>query len=466
MSTKLHRYFLAQIILAVSLYCSAQSSTKLTRSLDSLVNSEMQKQNFPGLSLAVVRDGKIEYVKGYGFSNIEHQVPVKPETIFQSGSLGKQFAAFAVMLLVEDGKMTLDDRLTKYFPDAPAEWNAITIKNLLTHTSGFGEYTDGFDLKKDYTEDNLYRIFREKPLKFAPGEKSDYSNMGYATLGIIISKVTGDFYGNFLKQRIFDPLGMSTARVISESDIIVNRAAGYRMVNGEIKNQEWVSPSVNSTADGSLYLTALDMAKWEAGLNAGKLLKRESYEAIFSPVKLNDGTTFPYGFGWRINTLNGKRIFDHDGTWQGFESTIIRYPEKKITVIVFANLIRTNTNRIAKRTMELYQPELKITKLKPIKDNEPKVTALVKDFVTRVIEKTLVADMFTPELGAEFIPQSEKTSAYLKKQVIFNGLELLDRKNLDSKTRMYHYRLHFSKESIEILVTLTKNNKISGIEGR
>ncbi len=464
MNTKI---FLLHFFLAISLYSLAQTSdAKLKLSVDSLANSEMKNQKIPGLSVVVVRDGKIDYVKGYGFSNIEHNVAVKPETIFQSGSVGKQFTAFAVMLLVEEGKMSLDDRLTKYFPDAPASWDAITVKNLLTHTSGFGEYMNGFNFRNDYTEDALYKVFREIPLEFKPGEKSDYSNMGYATLGIIISKVTGEFYGKFLKQRIFDPLGMSTARIITESDIVPNRAAGYKLVDGELKNQDWVSPTINTTADGSLYITALDMAKWEAGLNEGRLLKKESYEAMWSPVKLNDGSTYPYGFGWRISTVKDQRILEHDGTWQGFETTIMRYPDKKIAVIVFANLLRTDSNKIATRILQLYQPELKMPKLKLIKDNEPKVTALVKNFITSVIDSKLTPEMFTPEFGKEFIARSDKATAYLKKQGTFMDLALLDRKKLDNKSRLLHYRLFFSNEPIEILITLTKDNKVSKIEGR
>lgn len=456
-----------QIFITINLFCKAQTfSNRLVLGVDSLVNSEIKKQNIPGLSVVVVRDGKIDHIKGYGLANLEHKVAVKPETIFQSGSVGKQFAAFAIMLLVEDGKISLDDRLSKFFPDAPNSWNAITVKHLLTHTAGFGEYMDNFNFRADYTEDSLYRIMKTIPLQFAAGEKSVYSNMGYVTLGLIISKVTGKFYGDFLKQRIFEPLGMTTARIISEYDIVPNRAAGYQLVDGEIKNQEWVSPSVNTTADGSMYVTALDMAKWEAGLNAGKLLKKESYDMIWSPVKLNDGSTYPYGFGWWIDSVQGKRIIEHDGTWQGFESTIKRYPEKKIAVIVFANLRRANSNKIAARIMELYQPELRAPRLKPIKDNDPQVIALVKDFVVKLIDNKLTTDLFTPEFGERFIPRSSRASAHLKSLGNFMGIELLSRKELPDQSKLHHYQIIFSKESEELFLTITKDNKISAIEGR
>jgi D-alanyl-D-alanine carboxypeptidase len=450
------------LLVLVTNILNAQIHTKI----DSLINAEMQKQRIPGLSMVVVRDGNIDYVKGYGIANLEHNVPVKPETIFQSGSVGKQFTAFAIMLLVEDGKISLNDPISKFFPDAPSSWEKITIRNLLTHTGGFGDYPADFNFRDSYTEDTLFRIVSKIPVLFQAGEKSQYSNLGYLTLGLIISKVTGKFYGEFLEQRIFEPLGMHTASIISERDIVPNRAAGYRIINDEIKNQQWVSPTVNTTADGSLYLTALDMAKWEAGLNAGKLLKNESYEAMWSPAKLNNGTTYPYGFGWAIDSLNGKRILEHNGTWQGFESVIKRYPEKKLAVVVFANLRASSPNKIATRILEVYQPELARAKLNAIKDDEPAITTIVKEFVIKSIDQKLTADMFTPEFGPQMIAMSAQVSASLKLKGSFVRLELLDRKNIENDLRIYHYRIFFSKEEIELLVTLTKNNKIAKIEGR
>ena len=202
----MRKIWLIKFALIVGVYNYAQpSSAGLKARVDSLVKSEMQKQRIPGVSMVVVRDGRIDYIKGYGLANLEHNVPVKPETIFQSGSVGKQFTAFAIMLLVEDGKIGLDDPLNKFFPDAPAIWEKVTIKNLLTHTGGFGDYPNDFDYRASYTEDSMYSLIRKIPIAFKAGERSQYSNLGYVTLGIIIGKITGKFYGEFLKQRIFEP---------------------------------------------------------------------------------------------------------------------------------------------------------------------------------------------------------------------------------------------------------------------
>ena len=241
------------------------------------VQAEMARQHIPGLALLVSRNGEPVRAEGFGFSNVELQVPVKPETVFQSGSMGKQFAATAIMMLVEEGKIGLDDSITKYFPEAPATWKPVTVRHLLSHTGGFTDYPKNFDFRKDRSEDELLKIAEAIPLAFPPGTNWSYSNLGYLTLGILIHRVTGTFYGDVLQDRIFRPLGMQSTRIISEADIIPNRAAGYRLVKGELKNQEWVSPALNTTADGSLYFSILDLAKWDAALYTEKLLKRPAW---------------------------------------------------------------------------------------------------------------------------------------------------------------------------------------------
>ena len=344
------------IILLLSITCLAQES--LETRVDAYIKSEMQAQQIPGLSLAVIKDGRIVLAKGYGLANVEHQVPVKPETIFQSGSMGKQFTATAVMMLVEEGKLSLDDKITKNFPDGPEAWRNITVRHLLTHTSGMTDYPEDFDLRRDYTEDELFQRIKSIPLAFQPGEKWSYSNLAYVMLGILIHKVSGKFYGDFLQERIFEPLEMSTARIISEADIVPNRAAGYRSVNGQLKNQNWVSPSLNTTADGALYLTIYDMAKWDAALYTDKLLKKASLEQMWTPVKLNNGKTHPYGFGWALGEVRGHRIVEHGGAWQGFKSYIARYVDDKLTVVLFANQARTNPGKLVHGVAALLNPEL------------------------------------------------------------------------------------------------------------
>jgi len=346
---------LPALILALSAACLGQS---VTAKVDAYVKSEMEKQQIPGVAVAVMQNGVIILAKGYGLANVEHQVPVTPDTIFQSGSMGKQFTATAIMMLVEEGKLALDDSIAKYFTDAPADWQKITVRHLLTHTAGMTDYPSDFNFRRDYTEDELLQRIKSVPLAFQPGEKWSYSNLGYVTLGILIHKVSGQFYGDFLHERVFKPLGMTTARVISVEDIVPHRAAGYRLVKGQLKNQSWVSPSLNTTADGALYLTVYDMAKWDAALYTEKLLKRSSLEQMWTPVKLNNGTTLPYGFGWGVGSVGGHRVVEHGGAWQGFKAQISRYVNDKLTIVVFANSSRTNQGKIAHEIAAIYNPAL------------------------------------------------------------------------------------------------------------
>jgi CubicO group peptidase (beta-lactamase class C family) len=334
----------------------ALSQSSIDSAVADYVKAEMERQHIPGLALLVTRDGKVVRSEGFGLANVEVQVPVKPETIFQSGSVGKQFTATAVMMLVEAGKIGLNDPLTKYFPEAPPSWKNVTVRELLSHTGGFGDYPKDFNFRKDWTEPQLLKLVESIPLAYPPGTKWEYSNLGYLTLGILIHRVSGEFYGDFLRQRIFQPLGMQATRIISEVDIIPNRAAGYRLLKGELKNQEWVAPAMNTTADGSLYFSIVDLSRWDAALYEGKLLKRSSFDLMWTPVKLKNGQSNKarYGFGWFIEERNGHRCIHHDGSWQGFETAIDRYVDDHLSVVALTNLAGAKPGEITKHVAEMY----------------------------------------------------------------------------------------------------------------
>jgi CubicO group peptidase (beta-lactamase class C family) len=347
---------LTLVLLILSLAFSRPSQAD---QVDDFVKAELQRQKIPGLSIAVVRNGEVVKAQGYGLSNVELNVAATADTIYQSGSVGKQFTATLVMMLVEEGKMSLDDHISKYIPDAPAIWKDITLRHMLTHTSGLSNHLyDHINLRQDYTEDELIKQLAAIPLDFRPGDDWTYSNAGFVTLGILIHKATGKFYGDLLHEKIFEPLGMKTARIIDEADIVPNRAAGYRIVEGELKNQEWVAPKLNTSADGSLYLTVLDMAKWDAALYTEKLLKRSSFDLMWTPVKLNSGKTKPYGFGWFLGEARGHRLIEHGGAWQGFNAHISRYVDDKLTVIVMTNRAGADSGKIGAGIAGLYSAEL------------------------------------------------------------------------------------------------------------
>jgi CubicO group peptidase (beta-lactamase class C family) len=356
--------FLAILALSFTPLLRATPQDNLSAQVDRAVEAERKAQQIPGVAIAICRDGKIIKVAGYGLANIELDVPVTPETIFQTGSVGKQFTSMAVMMLVEEGKIGLDQKIVKYMSESPAAWKEVTVRQLLTHTSGIADYGGEEDtmnkgvihFRKDYTEEQLVQAFAKMPMDFAPGEKWKYSNTGYVLLGIIIHRVTREFYGDFLQARIFKPLGMTSTRIISEADIVPHRSSGYRLVKGVLKNQEWVSPTLNTTADGALYTNVLDLAKWDAALDKKLLVDPSSYDLMWTPVKLNNGKTYPYGFGWALADLGGKRAVSHGGAWQGFTMTINRLLDDRWTVIVMTNLDSDNAKpeKIADQITKIY----------------------------------------------------------------------------------------------------------------
>jgi CubicO group peptidase (beta-lactamase class C family) len=456
--------FILLLFFAVSI--PAQTADSSTDKVDEYILAEMKKTKIPGLALAVVKDGKVVKARGYGLANVEHQVPVKPETIFQSGSVGKQFTATAVMMLVEEGKINLDDKISKYFTDAPEPWQNITVRHLLSHTAGTTDYPQDFDFRRDYTEDELLKRAAQIPLAYQPGEKWSYSNMGYVMLGILIGKVTGKFYGDFLQERIFKPLGMTTARIINEADIIPNRAQGYRLVKGELKHQEWVSPVLNTTADGSLYFTILDMIKWDAALYTEKLLKKSSLDLMWTPVTQNDGKPNKgnYGFGWAITTSNGHKLIEHGGAWQGFKSFIARYVDDKMTVILLANLSQTNPEKLAHHVAGLYLPAVMPPEAKPIADTEPQVTATFREVLEKMAAGNLEQDLFTPDMQKAWFPDRVKQiGAGLKSLGAMKSIAPIERKQ-EGDNRLYRYKVVFNDMTLLVAMTLTKDNKIAALQ--
>lgn len=384
--------------------------------IDTYVAAEMARERVPGAEVGVYRNGHAVLVKGYGLANVEWKAPVTATTLMQSGSVGKQFTATAVMMLVEQGKLNLDDSITRYFTDAPASWKPIKLKNLLSHTSGLAEYEDPsrmrpgglFDPRKDFTEDELVKKIETLPIEFKPGDQWDYRNTNYALLGVLIHKVTGQDYRDYLHDHIFAPLGMVSTRGISDRDVIPGRAAGYEIVGGQLKNQTWVSPSLNSTADGTLYFNVVDLEKWDRALYGTTLLSRKSLDMMWTPFVLNDGqpNASHYGFGWVDDSLNGHRMIQHSGSWQGFTCTINRYVDDKLTVVVLTNLDAGHASPVAMAHViaGLVEPAL-MPKLSPtLKDNQPAIADHARDVLQRMLAGKDIASVFDADAGYVFDP--------------------------------------------------------------
>jgi D-alanyl-D-alanine carboxypeptidase len=312
-----------------------------------------------------LKDGVVAKAKGYGFANLEHRSPANATTVYQTASIGKQFTAALVMLLVRDGKIRLDEDVSTYLPEAPSAWTGITVRHLLTHTAGLDRQDPAIDLRKDYSESELLQSAYKVPLVGKPGEKHEYSNLGYQVLGFLCSRVAGKFYGDQLRERIFLPLGM-TARVISEQAIIQGRAAGYERSGGRFGNQLWVAPSQNTTADGSLYVSPIDMARWSSALQNEQVLTKAEKETMWQPTRLSNGQSEDYGFGWKLFNESGHRVVRHRGDWQGFTTHIFHLPKERLTISVLMNRAHAQPHVIVDRIAAHYLPALrKPTELRP-----------------------------------------------------------------------------------------------------
>ncbi len=372
-------------------------ATSVEESVDSYLQAEMQRQQIPGLSLAIVKDGKPFYVKSYGVATLEHPVPALPQTVYQIGSIGKQFTAVAVMMLANEHRLNLDDPLSKYLPEIPSSWSHITLRLMLNHQSGIAQFTTPqrqlLDLAHDYTDEELIQLAASQPLDFEPGTDVSYSDTGYVLLGFVINRVAGMFYGDLLQQRVFAPLGMRRTRVISDTDIIQDRASGYeKRADGTLRNQTAVSPALNRTADGSLYSTVVDLMKWDKALDGDAVLPHAQLERMWRIDAHRDGQQplYHYGYGWENNTLAGHQIIEYDGNWQGFQAVMSRYTKPKITVIILTNLALCRTERLAHTVAGLVDARLKPYPEETL-DSAPRLTAGFKEFLSGMSASSAVS---------------------------------------------------------------------------
>src|SRR5215475_3106109 len=267
---------------------------------DEYLQVEMKKRRIPGLALVIIKNGEVVKLQGYGLANLEHEAPVTPDTVFELASVTKQFTATAIMRLVEQGKLKLDDPITMRLPSAPATWNGITIRHLLTHTSGLaGGFSGSPYDRTDVTTDRLFRSVRDAQMSSAPGTQFEYSDPGYFLLGMIIEKASGQRYQDFLAEQFFRPLEMTSTSIIDQWSVVRHRAAGYTIRNGQIINIRRIWQEELPSHWGALS-TVRDFAQWDTALAAGRVVKEASLAEMWTSVKLKNGQSYPYGFGWMI----------------------------------------------------------------------------------------------------------------------------------------------------------------------
>jgi D-alanyl-D-alanine carboxypeptidase len=339
---------LAVHVLAAFLAAAAVAHADPT---DDYVNAQLDYFDLPGLSLAVVRNGRTIKAAGYGLADRERQISPTPDTVYKIGSVSKQFIASGIMMLVQEKRLRLDDRISKYLDKTPSPWAAITIRQLLSHTSGLVRESPAFSPSKNLSDAELIHATHPVPLRFAPGLKWEYSNIGYVTLAEVIRRVTGQPWTEFLNQKIFTPAGMDVTLPTNTTATVSDRAVGYTGRNNERKADDWVA----LRASGAYLSSVLDLAKWEALLCTGTMLSDNTKREMWTRVRLTDGSSDPYGLGWHVDSGHGgRRRVWHGGGLPGFTSHFVRYLDDGLTVIALSNGDDSDMGAIANGVAALY----------------------------------------------------------------------------------------------------------------
>lgn len=456
---------LTHLIVTLLLAIVCPTASARADSLDTFVRETIAKRKIPGLSLAVIRNGKLLKAEGYGFANLELRVPATQDTVYEIGSISKQFASEAVMLLVEDGKINLDDPINKYLPaNAPETWQKITVRDLLNHTSGLKDWTEikEFSYRREYSAEEFVDLVKPFPVLFEPKNNWSYSNTNLPLIGIIVEKASGKTFEDFVVERIFKLLNFPTIRFKHQEDIVPNRATGYVLRNDVWKNGEPFRPKVIA-ASGGILASAVDLARWWEAALQGRVVKQQSLEQMLKPTKLNDGRNITHGFAFFTNTFNGNTFISHAGsTVGGFGSMVYYFPKDKLAVAVIGNLEDGGfgAEYIVKRVSNFYIPGAYVGGLKETPDATSNQTQnalqILKDIGDNKKPEILstnfasrMPEAFRKQL-AENLSQM-KSFAYIGNEKIGKDHFMLDpaaaeffryKMTLANKTVYYHYRMN------------------------
>jgi CubicO group peptidase (beta-lactamase class C family) len=439
--------------------------------VDDYVKHQMRRQHVVGLSLAVVKDGRLIKARGYGLANVELNLPATKDTAYNIASIGKQLTAAAIMLLVENGRIGLDDRITNYLSDLPPAWSEVTIRQLLSHTSGIKDYTKLPDFaklsKSPVTTRQLINLLAGYPLEFHPGAKWSYCNTGYHLLGEAVARTSGRPYADFLQERIFAPLGMNSTRFYDSRAVITNRASPYDWENGALRNADYLDYSWVFGAGGEA-ATVVDMARWDAGLHTEKLLSRRRWEQMWTPVTLNDGSTFAYGFGWHVqNDEYVRRVIWHGGRDPGFLSAMFHWLDDRVTVIVLltggSSFLPNGQESSADIALGLSRRYIPRLFLKPIADTAPTQTQEMRAVFESLRAGTLDHSLISTNLNGKRLSDTEQWAARLSDLGVIKSF-VPDWKCETNNVRDLGYRAVFRKESVNFSVSLGADNKISRLQ--
>lgn len=407
------------------------------------VQTQLTRQHLPGLALVVLKDGKRVQSRSFGWADLERRVRVTPDTLFEIGSVTKQFTAVALMLLVEDGKLGVDDLLAYHLPGMPAPWQGVTLRHLLTHTSGIADYEEimGYvGYRQVMRPEQVIAVVATRPLEFVPGERVNYSNTGYFLLTLVIEKASGQPFTRLLHERVLLPAGMLRTGSSEPTHVLPRRAAGYEFKDGAFQNRDAMQPSATGGA-GMLVSTLADLARWDAVLDRRALLRPASWQLLWTEAPLNNGKGSGYGMGWFVGTMRGHPLLEHSGGTPGFTTQVLRLPQDRLTVIVFGNSYNGNAvTDVAGHLARLHLPALRY---KPIADTEPTKAARLREFLAHRADALPYHPPLTTALAARVDKVWAVRQSYYQALGPPLSLQLVEREEKGSKT-WFRYRVKYA----------------------
>jgi len=321
-------------------FAQLPASEELGSRVDAIAK-QMLTRPVAGISVAVARDGQVVIARGYGMANLEHSVAVTPETVFHIASISKNILAAVVLELVDEGKLQLDDDVTKYVPEAPTQGRHVTVRQLLSHTSGIYSFTSlpnaADNERLELTHDQVLGLIKDRPLDFEPGTRWRYDNSAFYLAGMVVERVTKQEYGAYVREHVFKPLGMSSASLCDARIVVPHLASGYEVDGGALVNAAFMTWKLPFAA-GAVCATASDLLKWEAALDTGRVLTPSSLALMRTPTTLADGMKIDYGLGTRLGSLDGHRVLGHTGSGGGFRNVFESFPDDHLTIVILMNL--------------------------------------------------------------------------------------------------------------------------------
>lgn len=456
-----HAWKLAQVLSVLVIGMSGRLAT--ADEIDRYIAQERKLYGFPAVVVGIIRNGKLIGARAIGAANVELNVKATAQQAFEIGSISKQFTAYAILVLRDQGKLDLDAPVGRYLADIPDEWAKVTLHRLLTHTSGLPDLEDafGYGIYRETPSDaDFLRRLTALPIEFQPGAKWRYSNTNYWLLAVVIEKLTGLSYSDYMQRNIFTPLGMTSTRSALPGRVLPGRASGYRRVGTVLENRDAIQPNTGRGL-GDITSTVADMARWEREQLAPSLVSASTATLARKPVLLNDGKMEPYGYGWSTERILPLATLQHDGQTAGFSASYIRVPERRLAVVVFSNCYAAPVDSVGRFVLRRTEPALRTPRPTAIPDLEPQLTLRAGKLLSSaaLAQAEWREEWFNPDYWQSIEPWLSEIAEFYRRLGERRSLTLVGREQQEDGTTLT-YRVIYPNLSRLVVIRFDSQGRI------